>query len=172
MKLTAPLILAATMCAASTLPVVTPDGPTVAGPGIGARVIAQPGQFWLIGGNEGTDFDYNEPLALASFGPTSFVLDLIGSISAIQGNFLGVHNQSGRVGALQLPTATYLYTPGLEVPIFFEAGTGQRYEPGSQNIFAACINCDGDQPDTQTPEPMSLALVCAGLISSWWVRRK
>ena len=107
---------------------------------------------------------------MASFGTNSFVLDLIGSVTAIQGNFLGVHSQPGRVGALHLLTATYQYTPGREVPIFFEAGTGQRYEPGSQNIYAACINCNGNQSDTQTPEPMSLDLVCAGLIASWWVR--
>jgi hypothetical protein len=173
------LLFAGLSAYASVLvPVVTPDGQALTGPAVGAQLIPHPGALFGFCGNDntigsiGNDADCNEPIVTALFGPTSFLMTFTGNNSSLS-NYFTVTGQTGQVGPSPYsPFATFTYTPGVTVPLEYHVQGGAVYLPGSPNVGEWCTRGCGNTDPNPTPEPMSLAMVGAGLVSLAWLRRK
>lgn len=172
----AALLTALSLTAAPiTAPVFDPDGQEVAP--LGQKVIAQAGETWRVCLNDnpgGGDNDANDACGIAAFGASnSFTLAWEGAASAWS-NELGVWLQSGWVTASN-PLESYFYVPGLET-IFrgktpggtFYSGPGWRNSDGLEHFYAGKLEFG---QDGQIPEPATLALAVAGLVTIGWLRR-
>ena len=174
LKKIALLAATAVICTASTIPVGSPDGVTVTGPGIGRAVIPLAGQTWQVCGNDnfgdstpGGDNDFNEPCGLAVFGEAgTFTFDLLFNVTAYD-NTLGVLGQPGGIDPSNTHSE-YVYTPGEEVifdqwvhtlGVHLYSGDGSRNADGIPYVWTAQLGTPDQQSDT--PEPSSLLILGA-----------
>lgn len=149
-----------------TAPVFTPDGQTVSP--VGQMFAGTPGLNLRVCGNEGTDHDFNDVCGIAAFHSGGlFTLTYEGGTSALFDS-LGVVGQPGLVNAITTSQA-YFYLPILPVPFKLVTPTN------TYTIGNGFLNSDG-QPHiwegVATPEPMTVAMVGAGLVTVLWSRRK